>query len=56
MANYEAELQALTEELQRTEDALIASGFSAEHWKLIKAYIGSAVTVSVYAASHTKGQ
>jgi hypothetical protein len=54
MANYDIELQSLKEEMQRTEASLIASGFSAEQWNLIKTYIASALAFSAYASSHTK--
>jgi hypothetical protein len=56
VANYEGEMQEAAKEMQSTEEAILATGFSPEQWDLIKGYIMSALKLSNYAAaaSHTK--
>lgn len=43
IVDYSAELDRSNHEAEEAEDALMASGFSAEQWLLIKQYIHSAI-------------
>jgi hypothetical protein len=53
MPNYEAEMQKVAKEMQNTEEALLATGFSPEQWALIKNYILSALNLNEHASQHT---
>jgi hypothetical protein len=41
--NLDEEIKKASDEMERDEDALVAAGFSEEHWMLIKSYVWSAI-------------
>ena len=43
--NFEQEISSASREAIEIEKALLAQGFSKEHWALIKRYIGASIKV-----------
>jgi hypothetical protein len=48
--SLDEQLRRVIREMHDAEDALIASGFSQEHWLLIKKYVGYAIVQNQIAA------
>jgi hypothetical protein len=48
MLSLDEEIKKATADMEATEDALIAQGFSVEHWMLIKNYVTSKILHSQY--------
>jgi hypothetical protein len=43
MPSLDEEIKNASDEMEKAEDALVASGFSVEHWMLIKSYVADAI-------------
>jgi hypothetical protein len=53
MGKYDADIQRICKEMQSTEEALIATGFSPEQWELIRKYIISALDLNTHAMANS---
>ena len=52
MGKYDVEIEKIVSEMNSTENALVATGFSSEQWELIRKYIMSALSLHHYVMSN----